>query len=191
MSVDYTKVAIFDYVLSGIGEAYSTLLDISGYVVPATIYDFVAGAMDCVVLWLLLEYHKDADLFLVAVTMLASTTFFLILFTAIAVLRGWLDPFMDGMIRSNSFKVCFTLKSFHFWQVSLRHVGFTSLHFSQYAQNKGAVKNIFQTAAPLALGSLREYGEVGTHLFLLFSQKLVNQSDLFSFFVGTNNSGRL
>jgi Na+-driven multidrug efflux pump len=110
MGVDYTKVAIFDYILEGISDSYSVLLDISGYAVPATIYDIVAGASDCIILWLLLAFYDGANLFWVAVAMLASNIFFFVLFAVIAICLGWLDPFWNGMIKSCAFKVSAALK---------------------------------------------------------------------------------
>ncbi len=108
IGVDYTNVAIFDYILGGIAASYCTLLDISGYVVPATIYDIVAGASDCLAVWLFLEYYEDASLFSVALLCLGLTFFWYILFTSIAVCNGWLDPFWDGMLKTFAFKVSTT-----------------------------------------------------------------------------------
>jgi len=63
------------------------------------------------------------------VAMLLTNFVFFVIFTIIAVCNGWLDPYWDGMFKTFAFK------------------------------NKVAVKNVIETAIPLSIGSLLEYGE--------------------------------
>jgi len=129
IGVQYTKVVIFDYLLSGLFDSFTGLLDVIGYVKEGTAFDIVAGAADAVVLWVILETVPGITLYWVGVIHLISCIVTSILFTSIAVFRGWLDPFWEGLVGSNALK------------------------------NISAVKYVVRTAIPLSLGSLLEYGE--------------------------------
>jgi len=135
MGTEYTKVVIFEYVARGIFDAYTALLDINGHALPATIFDMITDAMGCGVTWVLMAYVDGFNLFWVAVTILSTTICCFIVFTLIAVCQGWLDPFWNGMINTCALK------------------------------NTSAVKNVLNTAIPLAFGSLLEYGEVSCRLY--------------------------
>jgi Na+-driven multidrug efflux pump len=105
IGVQYTKVMIFDYIQAGLFDSYTALLDISGYAVPATIFDIIAGAADLVVVWSLLAFASDMSLFWVGVSHLVSGLICFVVFTLIAVGRGWLDPFWDGLVKTLALKV--------------------------------------------------------------------------------------
>ena len=125
----YAKVVVFDYIVAGLFDGISTLLDVSGYAFIGTVMDVVAGAMDTICIWLLLVYVKEMSLFWVGAAHLGSSLIFYTIFGAVAVFRGWLDPFWSGLTKT------FALKNFP------------------------AVKYVLKTAIPLSIGSLLEYGE--------------------------------
>jgi len=125
----YAKIVVFEYVVAGIFDGISTLLDVSGYAFIGTVMDVVAGAMDVISLWLLLMYVEEMNLFWVGAAQLGSSILFYVLFGSIAVFKGWLDPFWSGLTKT------FALR------------------------NVPAVKYVLKTAIPLSIGSLLEYGE--------------------------------
>jgi len=129
IGVEYTKIAIFHYLLEGVFDGYTTLLDISGYALPATMFDIVWSFLDLATTWLCLHFIDDFDLFWVGVGQVVVAVLCYILFTCIAVFSGWLDPYWRGMFGSNGFK------------------------------NTMAVRNIIETSIPLSIGSFLEYGE--------------------------------
>jgi len=128
MGGDYAKIVVFEYIVSGLFDGISTLLDVSGYAFIATVMDVVAGSMDVISVWLLLAY-AEIDLFWLGAAQLVSSVVFYVLFVGVAVCRGWLDPFWSGLTKT------FALK------------------------NVSAVKYVLNTAIPLTIGSLLEYGE--------------------------------
>ena len=101
----YSKVVIFHYMFSGLFDAYTALLDISGYALPATFFDIIAGGVETGVVWSLLAFKDDMTLFRVGVAHLISGVSCFIFFTLIAVFRGWLDPFWDGLFKTFAMKV--------------------------------------------------------------------------------------
>jgi len=105
MGVQYTKVVIFDYIVTGIFDSYTALLDISGYAVPATAFDVIAGGADLLVVWCILAYVPGISLFWVGVAHLTSGIICFVLFTSIAVCKGWLDPFWNGLVKNFALKV--------------------------------------------------------------------------------------
>lgn len=129
MGADYAKVLIFDYVAVGLFDAFTALLDVSGYALHATVFDVLAGTIDVVSVWLLLMYVDEMNLFWVGVTQLGTSVVLYLICGTFAVYRGWLDPFWSGMTKT------FALK------------------------NIPAVKYVLDTAIPLSFGSLLEYGE--------------------------------
>lgn len=129
IGVKYTKIVIFDYMVDGVFGNMYTLFDINGQVTQATLFDFITGATDCCMTWLLLAYVKDMDLFWIGASMLLMSTVHYFIFTLLAHCKGWLDPFYDGLLKS------FALK------------------------NTPAVKNVVRTAIPLTIGYFLEYGE--------------------------------
>ncbi len=102
---EYTKIVIFHYILEGIFEAYTGLLDMVGYALQATIFDIIVGIVEVSVVWLALAFWDDVDLFWVGVIHLAAGTFFLFIFTVLATCLGWLEPFIPGLTRSFALKV--------------------------------------------------------------------------------------
>ena len=129
MGADYAKVVIFDYVAGGLFDEFIALLDVSGYALPATMFDVLGGAIDMMSVWLLLMYVEEMNLFWVGVAQLGTSVVLYIIFGTFAVYKGWLDPFWSGMTKT------FALK------------------------NIPAVKYVLDTAIPLSIGSLLEYGE--------------------------------
>lgn len=109
IGAEYSKIAMFTYIVEGVFEAYTALLDISGYALQATIFDILTGALDCILLWVLLSTIDNFNLFWVGVTSLCVTVFCFVLFTVIAVLCGWLDPFWNGMIKTFALSVRYLL----------------------------------------------------------------------------------
>jgi Na+-driven multidrug efflux pump len=130
IGVKYTKIVIFDYLVAGIFDNLYTLLDINGQVTQATLFDFVTGATDCAVTWVMLAFVEDVDLYLIGLSMLLISVVHYLGFTLISYFMGWLNPFIDGMVKN------FALK------------------------NVPAIKNITKTAIPLSIGYFLEYGEV-------------------------------
>ncbi len=103
--VQYTKIVIFHYLMSGIFEGYTVLLDINGQVLQGTIFDIIASFFDMASTWLILAFVKDVNLFWIGLSQFVVSLFSLILFTAIAYFKGWLDPFMHGMTKTFALKV--------------------------------------------------------------------------------------
>jgi len=129
IGVKYTRILIFDYLVGGIFDNLYTLLDINGQVTQATLFDFVTGATDCAVTWVMLAFVEEVDLYLIGLSMLSISIVHYLGFTLISYFMGWLDPFTDGMVKN------FALK------------------------NVPAIKNITKTAIPLSIGYFLEYGE--------------------------------
>ena len=105
MGASYAKALIFHYILEGIFDGYTVLLDIVGYAMPATLFDIVAGTVEIVVLWVLLATVDEFTLFWVGVYQLITAASFLFLFLILTNLLGWLDPFLPGMTGSFALKV--------------------------------------------------------------------------------------
>ena len=105
IGADYAKVAIFEFTLDGVFESYTCLLDMIGYAGPAVAFDIIAGFGDVAITWVLLASVEGMTLFWLGVSWLAVSAFCFILFGAIALCKGWLDPFLDGMFRSFGLKV--------------------------------------------------------------------------------------
>lgn len=101
----YSKIVIFHYMFSGLFDSYTALLDISGYALPATLFDIIAGAAEAVVIWSLLAFQEGMTLKWVGVAHLVTGVTCFIFFTLIAVCRGWLDPFWDGLFKTFAIKV--------------------------------------------------------------------------------------
>ena len=101
----YTKIVIFHYLFSGIFDSYTLLLDISGYALPATVFDIITGGAEAVVIWSLLAFTEWMTLFWVGVAHLVTGVFCFILFSLIAVCLGLLDPFWDGLFKTFAMKV--------------------------------------------------------------------------------------
>lgn len=129
IGVKYTKVVIFDYMVDGVFGNFYTLLDINGQVTQATAFDIITGLTDCILTWMLLANWEDVDLFWIGASMLFMSTVHYFFFTLLALCKGWLDPFWEGMVKSVAFR------------------------------NTDAVKNVLKTAIPLSLGYILEYGE--------------------------------
>jgi len=129
IGVKYTKVVIFDYMVDGVFGNFYTLLDINGQVTQATAFDIITGLTDCILTWMLLANWEDVDLFWIGASMLFMSTVHYFSFTLLALCKGWLDPFWEGMVKSVAFR------------------------------NTEAVKNVLKTAIPLSLGYILEYGE--------------------------------
>ncbi|GFH46032.1 hypothetical protein CTEN210_02506 [Chaetoceros tenuissimus] len=133
----YTKIVVFDYVMDGIYDAYSELLNLTGYATPAVIFDVASGAIDIAVIWSILAFTPGMSLFWVGVTHLIGTVVCFIIFTSICICLGWLDPFLEGMVHTFAFR------------------------------NTAAVKHVIKTSIPLALGSFLEYGEYEVLIFFV------------------------
>ena len=101
----YTKIVIFDYVMDGIADAYTELLNMTGYATQGMIFDIVTGSIDILVVWLLLAFTPGMSLFWVGATHLIGTVVCFIIFTFICICLGWLDPFLEGMVHTFAFKV--------------------------------------------------------------------------------------
>lgn len=148
IGADYAKVAMFDYLIAGQFESFAVILDVSGYAVPATIFDIVANAIDCAVVWILFATVEGMDLFWMGVAHLVSSTFFFTIFFMIGYCKGWLDPFWPGLTKTNALK------------------------------NTSAVKYVINTAIPITMGDLLEYGEVSKiYIIIVFSCKHPMVSD--------------
>jgi len=127
--VRYTRIVIFHYLVSGIFEGYTVLLEINGQAVPGTIFDIIMSFADMASTWLLLALVDDVDLYWIGLSQFLVALFSLFLFTAISVYKGWLDPFLEGLTKT------FALK------------------------NTAAVKALLNTAIPLSCSNLISYGE--------------------------------
>lgn len=158
IGAQYSKIVIFHYMFSGLFDSYTALLDISGYAVPATVFDVITGGAEAVVIWSLLEFQEGMTLYWVGVAHLVTGVSCFIVFTSIAVCKGWLDPFWDGMFKTFAMKVRFSDMDFfgvsHFF-IQISHHIIPTLS----SQNTNAVKYVLKTAIPLSIGSLLEYGE--------------------------------
>ena len=102
---EYTKIVVFDYIMDGIADAYTELLDMTGYATQGMIFDVVTGAIDILVVWLLLAFAPGMSLFWVGAAHLIGTVVCFIVFTSICICLGWLDPFLEGMVHTFAFKV--------------------------------------------------------------------------------------
>eukprot|EP00521_Asterionellopsis_glacialis_P013049 CAMPEP_0195293792 /NCGR_PEP_ID=MMETSP0707-20130614/13354_1 /TAXON_ID=33640 /ORGANISM="Asterionellopsis glacialis, Strain CCMP134" /LENGTH=987 /DNA_ID=CAMNT_0040354587 /DNA_START=164 /DNA_END=3127 /DNA_ORIENTATION=+ len=135
IGVQYTRVVIFDYILDGIFGNFTGFLDCIGYEKEGTAFDIITGGIDAFILFLLLKYVPGMNLFWVAYFHFFSAAISVVVIITTAFYMGWLDPFWEGLVGS------FALK------------------------NTSAIKYILQTAIPLSLGSLLEYGEWETLTF--------------------------
>jgi Na+-driven multidrug efflux pump len=129
IGTSYSKVLIADYIIQGMFDVFLALLDMTGYASPVMVVALVEGTTSALSLWGLLHFVNGMNLFWLGVTELCVSLFIYSIFGILVVYRGWLDPFWHGMTKT------FALK------------------------NTSALKNVLQTALPLSMGSLLEYGE--------------------------------
>lgn len=127
-------------------DGFLVLLDMTGYASPAMVVALVEGTTSALSLWGLLHFVKGMNLFWVGVMELCISLTIYSFFGILVVYRGWLDAFWHGMTKTFSFK------------------------------NTSALKNLLQSALPLSMGSLLEYGKWEALTFLqlrLVLQKLL------------------
>ncbi len=108
----YTKLVIFHYIMEGAFDGYTGLLDINGQVLPATIFDIVMSFADMAATWTIVT-RPDASLYLVGVSQLIVSAVSMVLFAVISYYKGWLDPFLPGLVRSFAMKVSASSLSLH------------------------------------------------------------------------------
>ena len=129
IGVEYTKVAIFSYLIDGITSGFGTLLDITGHEYFGLLFDLIHNLIHFSAVVCLVMLVPDAQLVHVATIEVALQAVFLVGLLAWSIFKGWYSDFWGGMLRS--FAIC----------------------------NRHAVKNVVFTAIPLSIGSFLEYGE--------------------------------
>lgn len=129
LTVEYTQIVIYDYLLGGLFAGWGTITDITGHEVFGAYVEFCEGLVGILFIWLFCVFFPGYSLFWIGVTHLTVGFLSLIIWLSVSLYKGWFDPFLGGFFSSNAFR------------------------------NKLAVWNVIQTAVPLGFGSLLEYGE--------------------------------
>ena len=129
IGAEYTKVVIFNYLISGVAEAFGILLDITGHEYFGLFLDIVHNIFNLSAILSLVILVPDAQLVSVAFIQLVIAAAFLVILLIWAIFKGWYSAFWGGMLGS----------------------------FAMF--NRHAVKNVFLTAVPLSIGSFLESGE--------------------------------
>ena len=129
MGIEYTRVVIFHYLIEGVSECFSNLLDITDHEYFGLALDLVHGVLTLVAVLCLVILVPDTRLVTVGFIDLVFSATFLVIMLSWAITKGWFSAFWRGMLGSVAI-------------------------FNQHA-----VKNVISTAVPLSVGSFLEYGE--------------------------------
>ena len=120
----FVDIYIWSYVSESIHQAIGQLLDVTGHEMFTTTMELLKSATNVITLVYWIESGTKFTLNSVAWMYLSTSLAYLFLSTVIAVSKGWLKPFMKGMIRSpaiiNSRAVAAMLKvaiPLAFWSV--------------------------------------------------------------------------
>ena len=93
-------IVLFHEWLEGMGYAYHGLLDVMGREVWSTIISFFEDLSDVVVSLLVLLYREDTTLQDLALIHLAVGIVFFVFNCWYTVYRGWMNPYLEGMVGS-------------------------------------------------------------------------------------------
>ena len=95
----FVDIYIWSYVSESIHQAIGQLLDVTGHEMFTTTMELLKSATNVITLVYWIESNTKFTLNTVAWMYLSTSLTYLFLSTAIAVSKGWLKPFMKGMIR--------------------------------------------------------------------------------------------
>lgn len=106
LSIRYVTIAIFHLLMEGIGEAFMALLDVSNHAMFGTFVDIIEGLLSTTIVAIVVMTNDETSLTTLALIYLCSSVISIVSAFTIALSRGWLDPFLDGMFKNIAIKVC-------------------------------------------------------------------------------------
>jgi len=110
IGLEYTRVAVFHYLMEGVAESYCVLLDITDHETFGLIVDITEGITDVAVVWAVAAFYP-IDLVTVGFIHLVVAVFFFIFTLVSALCKGWLSAFWGGMLGSFALKNTAALKN--------------------------------------------------------------------------------
>jgi Na+-driven multidrug efflux pump len=102
MSQNFIRVSIWSYLLRGISTCLWQLLEVSDHSLEGSIMSIAWGATNVICIALLVT-TQEATLQQVGLVYLGTAVFFIGLTLLVAKCRGWLDPFVKGLLQSIAF----------------------------------------------------------------------------------------
>ena len=104
LAVEYTRVVAYHFVLDGL-QSWSLLLDVNGQEVFTSTMSIIQSGTEFVLVLICCKNVDTYSLYWVGMTHLQIEIFFASIWLVIALYKGWLNPFLKGLIQSNGFRV--------------------------------------------------------------------------------------
>jgi len=129
IAVDYTRIVIYSWLMDGVGDGFSCILEVTGHEKFETVVELLEKGVSLLTVFIYCSISSELKLTTLAIFDIIVGAFFWLLVIAISVYKGWFTPYAKGIFGSLAFR------------------------------NFKAVKLIVSTAVPLSISYFLEYGE--------------------------------
>ena len=102
---EFTKIMIFVYLQDGISETLRSILYVTDHEKFQAFIDVTGNFTSVCAVWIFYANSESFDLFWVGVTQLVIGFLFMIIALSVAMYKGWLSLFYEGIFYSNALRV--------------------------------------------------------------------------------------